>query len=68
MRYDVKFRLGRANDDKDGGILHTPDGKKIALRFEDIKILADVLAVVLALVLVLAVVLVVVLVLVLMLV
>ena len=33
--YDVKFRVGIAEDAKDGGILHTPDGKKIALKFED---------------------------------
>ena len=33
--YDVKFRVGTAEDAKDGGILHTPDGKKIALKFED---------------------------------
>ena len=32
--YEFKFRVGTAEDAKDGGILHTPDGKQIALRFE----------------------------------
>jgi hypothetical protein len=33
--YDVRFRVGAAKNAKDGGILHTPDGKRIALTFED---------------------------------
>ena len=33
--YDFKSPVGTAEDAKDGGILHSPDGKKIALKFED---------------------------------
>ena len=33
--YDVKFRVGTAKNTKDGSILHTPDVKQIALKFED---------------------------------
>ena len=33
--YDVKFCVGTTKNAKDGGILHTPDGKQIALTFED---------------------------------
>ena len=31
--FDVEFRVGTAEDAKDGGILHTPDGNKIALKW-----------------------------------
>ena len=33
--YDVKFKVGTALDAQDGGILYTPDGKEIALVFND---------------------------------